>query len=790
MRSIAPQRFLDHSSATKRWFWAPLVLLVAVGTVLLVVFLQTRTGGLRTGGAGTNHGFVLEDEQRLFAKYAGSPSCRDCHKDEYALWEKSNHGLAERPVQSGLDTPAFLPARRFRHATQQTHVELSGTNFLVTCIGLSRSNETHKAQRVIGNVPLRQFLVPAAGGRLQVLEASYDPVSNEWFNVYGDENRQPGEWGHWTGRGMNWNSMCAACHNTRLRKNYDPAADTYRTAMAEPTVGCEACHGALKAHVEWQARFGNTGKRDPTAPRFSKSLVIDYCGFCHARRIDLTGDFRPGDLFTDHQDLATVDHTDIYYPDGQVRDENYEYAAFLSSRMYTNGVYCLDCHEPHSAKTRLAGNWLCMRCHNGTQTRAPLIEPVQHSHHKVHGLDTNGTVIEFDLTRYDPKTIVETGGECINCHMPQTVYMQRHWRHDHGFTSPDPLLTRQFRIPNACSRCHTDKSVDWAIEWADKWYGARLDRPARHRAESIAGARAGDPAAREPLLALLAGNDSPYWKAAAVQLLDQWIFEPRVRGAIINAAAHAHPLVRAKVAKALEPLSELDDPAAMAVLQRLLSDESRAVRLAAASVLRSDAKLGPSAAPEYRHFLEINSDQPGGQMMLGAIEFGAGRFENAFKHYATAAAWDPNSAPIRHELAVLLSRMGRTREAVEQLEIACRLEPKQAEFHFKLGLAWNEAGDLKNAAAALEQAVLLDPQHARAWYNLGLARHKLGRPDSAIEALVRAESVAASDPSVPYARATILAQLGRTQEARQAARRAVEIRPDFSPALDLLNELR
>ena len=61
--------------------------------------------------------------------------------------------------------------------------------------------------------------------------------------------------------------------------------------------------------------------------------------------------------------------------------------------------------------------------------------------------------------------------------MPQTKYMQRHGRHDHGFTIPDPLVTRQTGIPNACNRCHQDKDTDWAINSVDKWYGSKMDRP-------------------------------------------------------------------------------------------------------------------------------------------------------------------------------------------------------------------------------------------------------------------------------------------------------------------------
>ena len=69
------------------------------------------------------------------------------------------------------------------------------------------------------------------------MEAVHDPRSNQWFNVYGEEDGQPGEWGHWTGRGMTWNYMCADCHKTALRRGYDGSTDTYKTTMAELTVG-------------------------------------------------------------------------------------------------------------------------------------------------------------------------------------------------------------------------------------------------------------------------------------------------------------------------------------------------------------------------------------------------------------------------------------------------------------------------------------------------------------------------------------------------------------------------
>ena len=83
----------------------------------------------------------------------------------------------------------------------------------------------------------------------------------------------------------------------------------------------------------------------------------------------------------------------------------------------------------------------------------------------------------------------------------------------------------------------------------------------------------------------------------------------------------------------------------------------------------------------------------------------------------------------------------------------------------------------------------LDPQFARAWYNLGLAYSAQEKLESALAALLRAESLDTSTAQIPYARATILARLERNGEARAAARRALELNPEFEEARQLLQNL-
>ena len=757
-----------------RWPRVGAVAVLAVGAVLFFILRPTPTpppGSPVAPRPPVAAGPVIPPEAQVFAEYGGSASCRDCHAAAYDHWRASNHGLAERSPSDALDAAAFSPARSFTHGTQTTGVRQRDDQREVVALGLGGQPEPFRVARVIGHDPLRQYLVEAPGGRLQTLEAAFDPHRGEWFNVYGDEDRRPGEWGHWTGRGMNWNTMCASCHNTRVRKNYDEATDAFRTTMAEPTVSCESCHGPMKAHGDWRRQYPAATEPDPTVRKLTRDQVFDACGACHARRSELTGDFHPGEKFSDHHALTLVDDSDTYFADGQVSGENYEYGSFVGSKMHAAGVRCIDCHDPHRAQPRAAGNALCLTCHAGAVppgiTKIPAaLDPVAHSHHQADS----------------------PGAQCVNCHMPVTTYMQRDPRHDHGFTIPDPLLTTTLGIPNACNRCHVEKDAAWALAAVEQWYGRKMDRPTRHRAQAVAAARAGTASARDPLLALAQDSASPYWQASAVQLLLPWLSEPAVGSAILQQTQAASPLVRAAAARTLEPLFPAR-PEAREAVARLLEEGDRSVRVAAAWALRETLPPGTRAEAELRHFLAINADQPTGQMQAAAFALAQNRPAEAVERLRRAVAWDGNSPPIRHELAVALSTTGDPAGALAQLEEVVRLEPKNAEYRYKLALACHEAGRLDRTVAELQTAVTLDPQHARAWYNLGLARHALGQTEGALQALTRGETIAPRDPRPPYARATILAQRGRLPEARRAAQRALEIAPGYGEARALLQNL-
>lgn len=724
-------------------------------------------------------------EKELYATYAGAESCRQCHAKEFEAWSKSHHGLAERKIDPAIDKAAFDPPRSFVHGSQTTEVKMQGDQFEVVTLGYEAKPSTYIAARVIGVDPLLQYLVPVTNGRVQTLEASYDPAKKQWFNVYGNEDRKPGEWGHWTGRGMNWNSQCASCHNTRVRKNYDESTDSYQTAMAQMTVSCESCHGPMRSHVTQMsaapkgglaasaASASTANARAASAPathpyRFTKNQTLDTCASCHSRRGDLTGDFAPGDSFHDHYSLVIPDLSETFYPDGQVKEEDYEFTAFSGSKMHAAGIRCGDCHDPHSSKTIFQDNNLCMRCHNGSFKGSPVIVPEQHSFHKTDS----------------------AGNQCINCHMPQTTYMQRHARHDHGFTIPDPLLTKQAHIPNACNRCHTDKDADWSLAAVEKWYGAKMQRPTRERALNIAKARQGDDSARDAILRMLKEEKQPFWQAVAAGILSQWAAAPDVRAALIAATTHADPLVRENAARALEPLAQQPEPTSRQALAKLLHDPARDVRVRAAWALRDT--INPDAKPgqELMTFLKQNSDQPTGAMQQGLFHLTRNEVGPAISYFKKAITWDPNSAPFHDSLAYALNLQGKNDQAIEQLKEAMRLDPREADYAYRLALVYSEENQLDQAIDLLNQALKLNPRHARAAYNLGLAYAKIGKPSQAIPILKQAEAIDPTDPKIPFARATIHAQLHQIEEARQAAKRVLELDPDNLQAERLLHELQ
>jgi len=95
------------------------------------------------------------------------------------------------------------------------------------------------------------------------------------------------------------------------------------------------------------------------------------------------------------------------------------------------------------------GNRACLQCHSKYETKEALVA------HTGHAADS-------------------TGSRCYDCHMPRVVYGIMSVHPTHEITVPDPALTINRGVPNACNQCHLDKSVNWSVAQARQLWPARF----------------------------------------------------------------------------------------------------------------------------------------------------------------------------------------------------------------------------------------------------------------------------------------------------------------------------
>jgi len=677
-----------------------------------------------------------------------SASCRECHEEIFQAWSDTDHALANRPVDHAKDVEALAAFRPPAGIGPGTTPEF-----------------------VLGHKPLWQPLLPSGDGRWQPHELAYYLAKKEWFNVFGSENRQPGEWGHWTGRGMNWNSMCAPCHMTGFQKNYSLTTDSYKSTWVEHGVGCIQCHGPMTT------THGRTPKKteplQPQPPFFGdRQKMMQTCATCHARGERIAADFQPGDSYNDFYRVALPVNAATYYPDGQQRDEDFNWTSVLLSRMGHAGVTCLDCHDPHTTRTRLpaSDNSLCLQCHGGEGrvqpdgTRAIPIDPAGHSHHKPDN----------------------TGNTCVGCHMPTTNYMQRAPRHDHGWLKPDPLMTQELGIPNACSKCHADKPLEWNIAKADEWYGEKLNSKQRARARAVTSAQANQSGAATRLYELFATEDIPVWRATFISLLVELADRDPVRDQVpaTQALGSSDPVERAAGVRLLGKIN-----GSAGQLRAALQDPVRLVRIEAEWLLTAELPADSALRKELDAYLALDLDQPAGRFRLGTDLANRGRHVEAEKEMIQAIKWDPHASGYEDALGLLLAGQGRSAEAAARIQRAAELASHDGAQALRAALAWAEAGDFTKAENWLRRSVARDPQLDRGWYNLGLLLAQQEHLAAAEEALCRAEQLRPESADYSYALATVLARKSDNAGARAAAQRALRSAPLHQNAQSLLRSL-
>jgi predicted CXXCH cytochrome family protein len=724
-------------------------------------------------------------------------ACVACHEEETQAWTGSHHDLAMAAATDSTVLGDFANAT-FRYGSVVSTFFRRDGQFFVRTDGPNGTLQEFEIVYTFGVVPLQQYLVPLPGGRLQALGIAWDSRPRDdggqrWFHLYPDDNVTHEDDIHWTKPLQNWNYMCAECHSTNLRKNYDLDSDTYSTSYVDIDVNCEACHGPGSAHVAWGEYVGkdyvaDEGEDTAVGPQPVGNLLSDFrptdstttavrtgsrdvrplietCARCHSRRSVFSEEFLPArSILNTHRPSLLSER--LYFPDGQILDEVYVYASFLQSKMYAAGVACTDCHEPHSLQLIADGNALCSRCHL----------PAAYDSREHHG--------------HRPDS---TGGSCIACHMPQRNYMVIDPRADHSIRNPRPDLTLSIGVPNACQDCHPDQSAQWAVDSLRAWGGIAED--STHYGEVIARARSRDPSALPDLAELARGAPAPFVRATAISLLGSSVPDRTVAQAILNASRDSEPLVR----RAALTASDVLGPRASADLALpLLDDSVRAVRMEAARLLAGvpgdwisppQARRIAEVVEEYVQAEKLNDDRPEAHLNIGLVYAARNQFSKAAAEYLTAIGLDSAFIPAYANLADVYRAQGREADAERTLEQGLRIADS-AQLRHALGLLQVRTGRTDEALVNLESAHRMSPDDARFAYVLAIGRNSVGDPEGALQILEQSLNANPASPELLFALVTINRDVGRADAARRYARTLAEMNPENPQYAQLLQSLR
>jgi Flp pilus assembly protein TadD len=736
--------------------------------------------------------------------FVGSETCAGCHQSEANLWRSSQH---ERAMAHATDKSVlgdFNDASFDNYGVRSRFFRKDG-KFLVETDGPDGKLAIFEVKYTFGVDPLQQYLIEFPDGRVQALSIAWDSRPKDrggqrWIHLYPNEQIKHDDILHWTKLNQNWNFMCAECHSTGIRKNYDAVNDRYATTWAEISVGCEACHGQGSNHVGWaraQQSWWPFGKmKDPT-----KGLIVQFderagvtwtqndrtgmpqrngmplgprkevetCGLCHARRDPFSDNWIPGQPLSNTHLPTPIIRTSSY-PDGQMRDieEIYNYLPFRQSRMFAAGVTCSDCHDPHSAALRAPGDGVCGQCHMASK-----YESVSHRHHE----SVSGSI------------------PCASCHMPERKYMIVDRRHDHSFRIPRPDQSAKLGTPNACNDCHTDKSAQWAASAVETWYGPQR-KGFQTYAEAFHSAWTRQPDAEKLLGQVASDRNVPaVARASALTALSAYLSPANVNLAQ-KGLVDSDPMVRGGALSMLEgvPANQL-----WPLVSPLLSDPIAGVRIRAVSLLAgvptasqpgTDRESFDRAAAEFLAAQRLNADRPEARTTLANFLAQRGKSVEAETEYKAALKLSPQFTPAAINLADLYRALDRGPDGLKVLREAITAVPQDAGLHYAFGLALIRQKQNDEALAELRRAAELAPDQSQYAYVYAVGQHSAGHVEDAITTLKENLNKHPADRQTLQALITFNRDAGNIASALDYAQRLAQSAPEDRRIADLVEGLK
>ena len=527
--------------------------------------------------------------------FGGSAACAPCHAREHATWARSTHAthgsFAVRPDEGadGAVGSKWMQAYVRRDATGLSRI-------VPRCFDL-RERRWLEVSSVLAEIAGRFGETP------DVAPAPMPtPLTRRTFET-----------------------DCAGCHASQPTTSLDVEHGRLVSAHVEASIGCEACHGPGRAHVEaWRA--ARTDAPMPRLGTLAPRASLAACTRCHGGP-PTASDFAPADA---DAYVAWVADRRGTFPDGRAAGQVYQGQGLLASPCHrAGGLVCTDCHDAHGPGLRAEGDALCVRCHRDAASTA-------HTHHAPAG----------------------DGARCLSCHMPRLLPGLLAHQRDHRISVPLPA---DRTTPDACTACHRDHDKTWADEaWRRLW-----GEPPAGTVEVVAAlARArGGHVDRDALRRGL-GHADPIVRANAARAL----------GDATSLVGDPVPEVRLACVDAL-PRNAAGD----AALARLLGDAEPKVRAAAAlsAALRGSVAGGTVADADLVTFTRLTRQDPWSRLALAERARRRGDAAGAARWSLAAFLADPLERGPAATAASDLLAAGDATTARAVLRAAIALEPDE-----------------------------------------------------------------------------------------------------------------
>jgi predicted CXXCH cytochrome family protein len=624
--------------------------------------------------------------------YVGDAACVSCHEKEYDLWKGSHHDLA---MQKANETTVLGDFNDFETTIDDVSYFFykKEKDFMVRIKEIDNSEKEYRISYTFGFTPLQQYLVDFEKGKKQVLRVTWDVLEKKWYHQYKNDIIDPNDWMHWTNGAQNWNTMCAECHSTNLKKNYQLDDDSFQTTYSSVNVSCESCHGPAEKHIQW----ANTDMKKEDATQYigvTQIEQLNMCAPCHARRMKLTENFKPGEYFED-QYLVQNLSTSFYHGDGQIDEEDYVLGSFMQSKMFDQGVKCTDCHNAHTLKLKFDGNKLCIQCHVPTKYDS--------ENHHFHKENTDASL-------------------CINCHMTGKIYMGNDFRRDHSFRIPRPDQSELYGTPNACIECHQDKTNQWATDSINTWYGSKRQD---HFSDALLLSSQTDLTENQQNQLYAYINDLNYPEIARSTLIENLsITNSTQLKYLIKAMKDSSAVVRYN---AILKCRDMMPQERLSIAMKHMNDTVKLVRIGAAQLLIGldentltgvDKSYYLTAKKELEYMLFSNADFSSGRLQLGDYSLQNNNLNEAIKHYNMALEKDSLLIQVYSNLATAYSMLKDYENADATLNSWIKINPELSRPHYLKALLKFEEGKEEEAIQELNTAIDIDPNDSRSRYNL------------------------------------------------------------------------